>query len=250
MEGQYEVVSIREFARRAGVSDTAIRVYYLETLKIPMEARTVSKGGQARLFYEPAKEAYLKYSPSTVFNESNRIIPEEIIEPVEKPKLVKEKPPVQAKVKKSIVLTPKPEAPKNTGSVSLSDRINFSKGKLPGQQLDLEEPTQKKVKEVESKEPTEFDIGRLEILESERRSKAADAKMKEMKYAEAMGKLVDKAKQDKTLFQMGIQMRDKLLSIPQRVIDNIRAADDRTEAENILTIEIHNALTGLSEFKG
>lgn len=269
---EYEVVSIREFSRRAGISDTAVRKYYLETLKIPLTARTVSLGGQARLFYELAKEAFLLYSPTTEFNESNRIAsgqrtpkPEPVPKTKKPIKPKKEKPAPIPKVKKRPrILTPKPAQTKqSTGSISLSERIHFSKSQRSEKMVDVPEPEpeedfkedpepdakKQRVKELPAKELTEYDVGKLEILESERRNKSATARIKEIELLEKQGRLVDKAKQDKTLFQFGIQIRDKVMSIPQRVIDQIRAADTRNEAELILTIELNKALDLLSDFK-
>ncbi len=248
-EEVYEVVSIREFSRRVGLSDTAIKKYYLDTLKIPETARTLSKGGQPRLFYELAKEAYLQYNPTAEFDESTRAVPGD---PVPEPEPVVKEP----KEKRPRILTPKRPQTKHTGAVSLSDRKKFHKEQRQAEQgqLDLEPEPETKEKKTRylppAPEPNEMDTGKLEILESEKREKSAKARMAEMNLAERQGKLVDKAKQDKALFQLGIEIRDKIMAVPKRVVDLIRAADDRNEAELLLTIELGKTLNALSEFKG
>lgn len=254
MEGEYEVVSIREFSRRAGVSDTAIKKYYLDTLKIPHSARTVSAGGQPRLFYELAKAAYQIYNVTTVFDETSRIA---LGYPATENPAVPELEKVDGRTNpKPRILTAKPPQTKqSTGSVTLSERIHYSKKQKQetqpvADQEDTPDIKKAKVKEIPpAKEPTEIDVGRLEILESERREKSAKARLAEINLLERQGKLVDKDKQNKTLFQFGIQMRDKIMSVPTRVIDQIRAADTRNEAELILTLELNKSLQSLSEFK-
>jgi hypothetical protein len=257
MPDNYEVVSIKEFARRAGVSDTAIKKYYLDTLKIPLEARTTTPNGSPRLFYELAKSAYQIYNVTVVFDETSRIaLGYPATENPEQPE--PEKVDGRKNPKPRILTAPKPSKQK-TGSVSHSERIRFSKStkaatpdlETEEDETDQPEPDTKKqkVRDMPAKEPTEMDVGKLEILESERRTKSANARIAEMNMLEKQGKLVDKQKQEKTLFQFGIQIRDKIMSIPQRIIDQIRAADTRNEAELILTVELNKALKELAEFK-
>lgn len=56
------------------------------------------------------------------------------------------------------------------------------------------------------------------------------------------GALVDKAKVYSALFEIGKEIRLGLQSIPDRVVDAMLAADNRTEAHAILAREIHDHL--------
>lgn len=61
------------------------------------------------------------------------------------------------------------------------------------------------------------------------------------------GALVDKQKVYAGLFEIGKEIRLALLSIPDRVVDAMVAAPNRTEAHNILTREIHEMLERISD---
>ncbi|MGI9158139.1 MAG: hypothetical protein ACR2K1_00150 [Saprospiraceae bacterium] len=63
------------------------------------------------------------------------------------------------------------------------------------------------------------------------------------------GELVDKKKVYAQLFQMGQEVRSALQAVPDRVIDGIIAARDRSEAHTILTLAINEALNTLSEIQ-
>lgn len=61
------------------------------------------------------------------------------------------------------------------------------------------------------------------------------------------GKLVDKAAQDLAQAAMAILIRERILAVPARITDTMRAAETRHEAEMLLTEELVNALTSLSK---
>lgn len=75
------------------------------------------------------------------------------------------------------------------------------------------------------------------------------AKILELEYKEKQGTLVDKAKVYATLFSFGKELRGRLLNIPDRIVDDIRAADSRTTAFNLLYDEISRALDELTDIE-
>lgn len=83
--------------------------------------------------------------------------------------------------------------------------------------------------------------------EAERRTAIYKAKMAELAYKEKKGDMIPRHKM-RVLFEYGTQIRTSMLSIPDRVIDNIlAAADDRQVAKNILIEEIYNTLNLLAD---
>lgn len=68
-----------------------------------------------------------------------------------------------------------------------------------------------------------------------------------MELEEMQGILVRKSDVEKALFAMGDQLKKSLLNIPARCIDEIIAAPNKIEANNILTLEINQVLTSMSQ---
>lgn len=67
-----------------------------------------------------------------------------------------------------------------------------------------------------------------------------------LKLKKEMGLLIEKDKVNKALFEAGKEIRESLLIIADRVIDEIRACDSRHEAHEILYKEIERSLEKLS----
>ena len=84
-------------------------------------------------------------------------------------------------------------------------------------------------------------------------TKARDAEtiyksqMAKLKYEREAGIVVNKAEVSKALFEFGREFRDKLMAIPPRYIDYIRAAKTRHEAEKILADALHGVLVDVSD---
>lgn len=68
-----------------------------------------------------------------------------------------------------------------------------------------------------------------------------------MKIEKEQGELVRKSDIDKALYAFGAIIKRALLNIPNRVMDNLRAADTKVEAMNLLRDEINNILTSVSK---
>ena len=71
---------------------------------------------------------------------------------------------------------------------------------------------------------------------------AFQAKLARLEFEEKSGKLVDKDKYDRQIFEASRRCRDHLLNIPARATGLIRSAKTDFEAEQILTKEIKAAL--------
>jgi DNA-binding transcriptional regulator YiaG len=68
-------------------------------------------------------------------------------------------------------------------------------------------------------------------------------------YEKELGTMVNKAEQNRKLFDFGQQVRTSLEAIPDRIVDNVMAAKNRNECYNILRDSIHEALLKLTEYE-
>lgn len=76
---------------------------------------------------------------------------------------------------------------------------------------------------------------------------AAKAKLKQIEVRRTLEELVDKKEVYKVLFAIGQGVRQAVLAVPDRSIDEVLAAPNRAEAHQRLTSALHEALTKLSE---
>lgn len=84
-------------------------------------------------------------------------------------------------------------------------------------------------------------------LASAKRAQAVfKAKLSQIEYEEKLGKLVDKEKVYKSLYGVGQELRESILAIPDRHIDNILACHSRNEAHIMLYEALAEALEKLS----
>jgi hypothetical protein len=89
---------------------------------------------------------------------------------------------------------------------------------------------------------------KLSYDEALRREKAAKARTAELELAEKEGSLISKTNVYNSLFEIGKQVRDALLSIPERVTDDIIASvENRTKVRNLIYDAIAAELERLSE---
>jgi len=87
------------------------------------------------------------------------------------------------------------------------------------------------------------------FAEALRVEKVARAKLAEIELNKAIGLLVVKDAVHKQLFAFGQEVRQALLVVPDRCIDSVIAAKNRSEAHNILSKELHEALEKLTNPK-
>jgi hypothetical protein len=72
------------------------------------------------------------------------------------------------------------------------------------------------------------------------------AKMMELEYKEKLGELVSKQAVYKSLYGIGQEIRGKLMTIPDRHIDDIMASKSRNEAHLLLTNAIADVLEAMT----
>ncbi len=86
-------------------------------------------------------------------------------------------------------------------------------------------------------------------LQAAKRAKAIfDAKLAELDYKKKAGILVEKDKVYKKLYEFGQVLQSELLAIPDKVIDELLATDNRNEAVAKLYDEIAGVLERLTKY--
>lgn len=221
MNQQDQKISIREFARRVGVSDTAVHKA-IKAGKISASCLDHSNPKRPKIFPDAAlKEWGVNYVPN--WEQS----------PALAAAIEKSETPVSTEAR---VLSVTHRSPKTKAVVehSLSDDEH---------QLDENET-------VDSEKPDdESENIRLSKKASQKEAKRireiADAKMAIVKLQEAKGKLVAREKVDKEFFDVGVSVRAAMQGIPDKWIDNILACDTRSEAHAMLYSAITEALEAL-----
>ncbi len=87
-------------------------------------------------------------------------------------------------------------------------------------------------------------------LQAAKRAKAIfDAKLAELDYKKKSGVLVEREKVYKALYQFGQALRNELQSIPERIIDELLATDNRNEALTKLYDEIAASLDKMTKYE-
>jgi hypothetical protein len=228
-----EIISIREFARRVDASDTTIRKY-INRGKIGRDAIIKNEEtGQPKLYYEKALEYWLQY---------NEPIPDQNpAEPLEQDETNEQGANQEPQEKK-------PQVKTKDNRPSISDRIKFKKELKNPDPAESKEPKQKKIKFIPAESAEEnIDRDKNTILNAEVRSATAKAHLQEIELQKKLGSLVSLAEVKKALYVFGAEIRDALLSLPERVVDDVLSSDNRTDAINILHMAINKALVSLSD---
>lgn len=86
----------------------------------------------------------------------------------------------------------------------------------------------------------------LAYEESKAREKEFKAKIQELDYKQRIGELIERAAVEKELFEMARKVRNNIMTIPSKVMDQLAATTDPYEVEKILLNEIHLSLEGLA----
>jgi hypothetical protein len=89
----------------------------------------------------------------------------------------------------------------------------------------------------------------LSYNEARRYRENCAAKLAAMDVEERVGTMVKKSEVTSVLFAFGQQVRTNILSIPDRVIDNILAAKSRAQAHSILYSALQGSLEDLTSEK-
>ena len=93
----------------------------------------------------------------------------------------------------------------------------------------------------------EADLKTLKITELNRLEQVAKVEKLRIQLAQMRRELLDRATVEAQLYDYGQRVRQRLQAVPKRVIDDLRAALNRTEAEKLLTDAIEDALRELSD---
>lgn len=75
------------------------------------------------------------------------------------------------------------------------------------------------------------------------------ARMAKLKFEQASGELVNRDQVFRAFFAVGQEFRAAIMSVPDRVIDEVFAADDRNVAHDLLYNALADVLEKLSETK-
>jgi hypothetical protein len=186
-----EIVSIREFGRRVGVSDTAIRKA-IDAGKIVRAIGTNPNNGRPTLDYYLALEEW-KVCGGGIHAVNYEAKPQ------------------PAKAQKQPAAKPEPAPAAYTSAP----------------------PAQPPV-----------DTGTL--VAAKRAQAVYIAKIKELEYKRMAGTLVEKDKVYQSLFAFGQEVRNAFQALPDRIIDEIRASQNRNEAHKLLYDSIADVLDKLS----
>ncbi len=200
IEAAENMVSIREFARCAGVSDTAIRKR-IEKGHISADSVHVNEyNGRPELYYERALKEWI--SLGNTMTRTPKFLNETIV-PLRMPESL---------------------------AVESIDKNNL----FNQPPADIKDATKIKAQGV----------GEYAIANA--KQAVFKSRMMEIELAEKEGILISKEKVYKKLFEFGQTMRTKILSIPDKHIDEIFSSEERNEAHLKLYKALNDALEQLS----
>lgn len=91
--------------------------------------------------------------------------------------------------------------------------------------------------------------GRKSKAELDRLQAELKVQITAIELRERKGQLVDKDRVYSALFDLAQEIRKEIMSVPDKTIDNIRAAKTRQEAHAVLYEALTNALTTIAEIK-
>jgi len=86
----------------------------------------------------------------------------------------------------------------------------------------------------------------MSMIQAKKLEQVMKAKLAQLKFEKESGRLVEKQAVYRELFAIGKSIRDALLAVPDRCVDDALAARSRREAHEIMTAEIAKALEGLT----
>lgn len=224
-------VSIREFGRYLGLSDTAIKKQMWNAVRNPngplKESICVNENnGRPMLWREMALTEWVAAGLTIKSEEVMRLVtplirpadlPWTESNPVQKNALLPENHPAAG-----LFTAPNTQNQQQNQPVvpPKSELIADMQGNLVNTKMDIY--TAKQMKEI-------FVAGKHEL-----------------EYRKMRGKLVDKDDVYKILFEYAQEIRQEFMQIPARVMSNVLACDNEREAKEVLTAEIERVLIILS----
>lgn len=212
-------ISIREFSRRVGVSDTAVNKA-IKAGKISESCLDRSNPKRPKINPEAALKSWGKnYAPG--WKQSDKLN-----EAIEKQAIVK--------------VTPDPEK---------TEPIKAKKKNLSIRGNELDVPVEESDDMESPIDPEESDTiwirKNATFAEAKRVEAIAVAKLAQVKLNEQKGKLISKDKVYKEFFDVGVRVRTSLQGIPDKWIDNLLACSTRSEAHSMLYEAITESLEEL-----
>lgn len=215
-------ISIREFSRRIGCSDTAV-LKAIKAGKITEESIDRTNPKRPLIHSTSALKSWGKnYAPN--YNQSDKI--EQALKPEKELMLIR-----PLSKKEQLAEMQKPELP-----ASITNEMDFDGG---DQTDDSEEINER---------PTWVKKGATLNL-AKTVEAIHKANLAQIEVLTAKGKLISRSKAEKQFYDAGIVIRSKLQGIPDKLIDLILACDDRMEAHTILYNGITEALEDLAALK-
>jgi phage terminase Nu1 subunit (DNA packaging protein) len=94
------------------------------------------------------------------------------------------------------------------------------------------------------------EMEKVPLAEAQRRERQAKAAMAELEFLKMQGSLVQKDVVYKQLFEAGVQLRDAIMAVPDRISSEIvAAAGNHTEIRKIITESLSSALENLTDVR-
>ena len=265
-----EVVSILEFATRMGCNESTIRDY-LKAGKIAGAGIFQREGGKPKINYPVAKSQYLEARAVSEhrFSRSIQAKAEAGNKPPAAPKSThaplftppemvtvysRTAPPVEmtADLAKRMGLRTTPYGPGDEVNEDYRDGSAFARKPVePGRRKNNRAEPDSMLYELSHEQPDyvedETDLNKMSIQDLTKREAVLRVRIKQLEIDEKTGDVVRKEDVFAALFTAGAEVRGRIEAIPDRIIDTVLAAANRTDALLILTREIKAALQNLSE---
>jgi len=204
-----DLVSFKEFARIMDVSDTMVRKWIAKE-KISAESVDYSNKAKPMIYVEEAKADLIRNRRPPHPNDPNyeKYKAPLPVNPVTKKeaKTPKEK----QKVMESITPDPTPILENPERDYTFEEYREFSAADIT------------KIKDIKQIMLTDVKIG------------------------EAAKRLVSKEAVYAALFATGQEVRDRIMAVPDRIVDDCMLAKNRDELYQIIAVELHSALTALA----
>jgi phage terminase Nu1 subunit (DNA packaging protein) len=223
-----EKISIREFARRLGCSDTAIHK--------AIKAGRIVEGYDAEDKKIIPDIAEAEYKANTDARLTRVFSQDSELERVER--------------QRQLIAEQKAAVAKEHEELREQQQRNEELKQQPGQieqkaVVFEEQPPERQVPEKSKHgRVVQNDVD----MNAARKAEAVyRAKLKQLEYEEKSGKLVNKQEVYRELFAVGKEIRTALLAVPDRVIDNLLASTSRNEAHSLLYKSISEILEVLAD---
>lgn len=222
-----EVISIREFGRRIGFTDTYVRRMMAHGVITPRCVTTNQRNSRPEIIYELALEDWRNN-----YGE------------VKKSEIPREPKPVPVKIPKPAkVPAPKPE-PKRRGRKPSPAPKQVVIPPPDEAEVLPSKPVPPRVEERASPSPAGHSKAELD-----RQLTRIKVQQAALDFKKKQGDLLEKSRVYATLYGFGQELRTALMTLPDRVIDDLLACTDRNVAHHKLLEAIASELERLTDFQ-